>query len=498
MTMNRNLLLLLCCVGIALTPAKAQNWQEKLHVLRESLDNRDELVSKNIMESMSMRLQQDWDSIKLEKTPTRRPARKPASPPTLDEESSLIEKNIPIKIEASQKLETHRLAPDENSPKSLDFDNTPGLSHSEEMLLTRANTYGFFGTGVSLKYAPGLQFSLGVAPSRLAISQKWNQLQRAHGELVLFQLLQEAHKRKLNDWGFCQLVHKSARKLYPKDRNARALYELYMLSRAGYLSRLAKSGSRLYVLLPVLQTLYGATYLNVEGQKYYVMDFDGRPVNVAKAVALNLNYPNSKEQIDMRLTTLPDVGSHVLTRRLRFTYRGKAYNLSARMNKNLVHFFYSYPTTDWDVQLSLPASEHVKNSLVAQLRRIVRGKSEREAANMILRFVQTGLKYQTDEQQFGFENYLFAEETLYYAYSDCEDRSVLFAYLIKEVLGLEVIGLIFPGHAATAVKFRSQVSGTYLTYRGRKYVVCDPTYINSSVGMILPEVRNKNTQIVSI
>ncbi len=151
------------------------------------------------------------------------------------------------------------------------------------------------------------------------ISQKWSQLQQAHGELVLFQLMKEAHERKLNDWGFCQLIHKSAKKLYPTDSNARALYEIYMLSRAGYLSRLAKAGNRLYVLLPVKQTLYGATYLNVEGQKYYVMDFDGKAVNVSKAVALNLNYPNSREMVDMRLKTLPDVGTHVLPRRLRFS-----------------------------------------------------------------------------------------------------------------------------------------------------------------------------------
>ncbi|MEM7510919.1 MAG: hypothetical protein AAF388_08300 [Bacteroidota bacterium] len=493
--MRRILLFLLVSAGIALKPVHAQKWEEKLQSLRKSLDTKDEMVSK----SWAMRLQQEWDTVKLEQTGKRWPQSKPSDPPALEgDDDSLIEKSFPIKIDAPQKLESHRVAPEESSPKSVNFDYVPSLSQREKMLLTREQTYGFFGSGVSVRYAPGLKFTLGSSPSKFIISQKWSQLQQAHGELVLFQLMKEAQERKLNDWGFCQLIHKSAKRLYPTDANARALYEIYMLSRAGYLSRLAKAGNRLYVLLPVKQTLYGATYLNVEGQKYYVMDFDGKAVNVSKAVALNLNYPSSNEMIDMRLTTLPDVGTHVLTRRLRFSYRGKTYNLSARMNKNLVHFFYSYPTTDWDVQLSMPASEHVRNSLVAQLKRIVRGKSEREAANMILRFVQTGLKYKTDDQQFGFENYLFAEETLYYAYSDCEDRSVLYSYLIQEVLGLEVIGLIFPGHAATAVKFRSQVPGTYLTYRGRKYVVCDPTYINSSVGMILPEVRNKNTQIVSI
>ena len=49
------------------------------------------------------------------------------------------------------------------------------------------------------------------------------------------------------------------------------------------------------------------------------------------------------------------------------------------------------------------------------------------------------------------------DEPLFYPYSDCEDHSVLFAYLVRELPGLEVIGLDYPGHVATAVRF-SRVS----------------------------------------
>lgn len=40
-------------------------------------------------------------------------------------------------------------------------------------------------------------------------------------------------------------------------------------------------------------------------------------------------------------------------------------------------------------------------------------------------------------------------------------------------------------HLAAAVAFDEDVRGDYLTVNGRKFVVCDPTYIEASVGMAM-------------
>jgi hypothetical protein len=123
---------------------------------------------------------------------------------------------------------------------------------------------------------------------------------------------------------------------------------------------------------------------------------------------------------------------------------------------------------------------------------------EQRAVNFLLRFVQTSLKYKTDERQFGKENYLFPEETLHYPYSDCEDRAVLFAWLVQTLLGLDVVGLNFPGHVATAVKFNGRVSGDAITYKGNRYIVSDPTYINASAGMTMPDYKNIKPGVITI
>ena len=116
--------------------------------------------------------------------------------------------------------------------------------------------------------------------------------------------------------------------------------------------------------------------------------------------------------------------------------------------------------------------------------------------NILINFVQTAFQYQTDEQQFGYEKPFFVEELFYYPYSDCEDRSMLFSYLVRKLLGLDVVLLDYPNHIATAVCFKGNVGGDYLMVNGRKYTVCDPTYIGASIGMTMPKFKTVAAKVL--
>ena len=104
----------------------------------------------------------------------------------------------------------------------------------------------------------------------------------------------------------------------------------------------------------------------------------------------------------------------------------------------------------------------------------------------------------TDEEQFGGERPLFPDESLYYPYCDCEDRAILFSVLVRELVGLETVLLYYPGHLASAVRFETGVPGDYLLIDGRKYTVCDPTYINAGVGMTMPDYRDVTATVVRL
>ena len=56
-------------------------------------------------------------------------------------------------------------------------------------------------------------------------------------------------------------------------------------------------------------------------------------------------------------------------------------------------------------------------------------------------------------------------------------------------MGLDVVFLHYEGHLATAVAFDEDISGDYIKLNGKKYLVCDPTYINAPIGMEMPNLQ---------
>jgi len=82
---------------------------------------------------------------------------------------------------------------------------------------------------------------------------------------------------------------------------------------------------------------------------------------------------------------------------------------------------------------------------------------------------------------------MFAQETLYYDSSDSEDRAVLFSYLIKELLGFNVLGIKYNDHTSTALYI--PMDGDDIKVNGKRFVIADPTYPNAIVGQSIPKYR---------
>lgn len=130
-------------------------------------------------------------------------------------------------------------------------------------------------------------------------------------------------------------------------------------------------------------------------------------------------------------------------------------------------------------------------SLLAQVNEQIRGCSEKEAVARILHFVQYAFDYATDREQHGYEKPYFIEENFYYPKNDCEDRAILFAFLVHNLLGLDVHLVQYPGHECTAVNFSTtQMNGDGYMYKGKAFYICDPTFIGASIGQCMPGYRN--------
>jgi hypothetical protein len=61
-----------------------------------------------------------------------------------------------------------------------------------------------------------------------------------------------------------------------------------------------------------------------------------------------------------------------------------------------------------------------------------------------------------------------------------------------------VILVFYPGHLATAVAFKESVEGDYINLNGKRYTICDPTYIGAPVGETMPEMDNKTAKVICV
>ncbi len=384
-----------------------------------------------------------------------------------------------------------------NQPPIRELNKT-NLSQEEQAQLRRIQITPFFGSEQLFFYSSQMASSLSKNLALKEMQDAWDRLKNSPYHLLIKQLRYQAYHLQLDDWGYCLLVHETAKKFSPYDLNYQKLFEAFVLSYSGYVVRLSKGNGRLYLLLPSRQLLYGASKLMIQNHRFYAIDLGEQLPEVQQATAVRLPYPTSAYRaIDFHSKDLPNLPLSPIRRNFSFTYDGYTYQLDVTLNKNILDYCQTIPFTKAYIRFSTPLSISARNSLIPPLTELVEGMSDQEAVNLLLRFVQEAFEYETDSSQFGGEKYLFPEETLFAPASDCEDRSILFSYLVQEVLGLETIGLQFPGHMTTGVKFEETGTfGTYMNYNGGKYYICDPTVHDATFGRNLPELNDQKAKII--
>ena len=247
----------------------------------------------------------------------------------------------------------------------------------------------------------------------------------------------------------------------------------------------------MYVAIPFDEEIYRSQYIQVDNLSYYLLDeTDAERFQVFNKTFSGCTTPS------IRISNTPAFEENPTNNRVLSSSRYPEIRIMLKENKNLIDYYNNYPlTSKWNYYSQASLSEETKEQVYPILRSKIKGLSESEAANVLINFVQTAFEYATDQDQFGYERPLFGDETFYYPYSDCEDRSILYSILVRDLLGLDVVLLHFPGHLATAVKFTNDVKGDYLLIDDIKYVVCDPTYIGATIGMAMPEYKKEGTEI---
>lgn len=357
----------------------------------------------------------------------------------------------------------------------------------------------FYGNQLTFRIDSAFKTRLGYTINKQTISDYWATLSRADYEPLLEQLNAQRRALRLNDWAYLLLVHELVKELHPNSYNEQVLITWFIFAKDGYRARIAYDNKQVHLFMPTKQPLYAVSYFTFDGQRYYVIPFDGSDKQqLGRVYTYDGHYPDANKALDMLISTAVVTKARTGEKQLTFQYGEKNYRININYDRYTVDFLNTYPQLDIGMYFISTVRPETGKQLLEQLKPLVTGQSELEAVNRLLRFVQTAFEYQTDKEQFNEENYLFPEETLFYPYSDCEDRSILFAWLVRNLLNLKVVGLDYPGHIAAAVHFNGNVDGDGFIYSGERYVITDPTFINADAGMAMPQFKNTKPGVIPI
>lgn len=361
-------------------------------------------------------------------------------------------------------------------------------------------TFTFRGTQATVRLGDKHRFRMNDCTEE-SVAKAWEHCSKVEFDNLLFDCLELRNKYQLCDWAYLDMLRTLGRSFFGKGTNEAVLLTSYIYCQSGYKMRMARGDSgRLYLLYASKHHIYGYTYFVIDNESYYTIDCEEESLHICKAT-----FPKERP-MSLLVGKAPryDVGQ--TKERTLQSARYANVKATVQINKNLIDFYDSYPRsgseiddnfmTRWAIYANTPLAEDIKQSLYPALQQVIAGLSEKEAANRLLNFVQTGLTYEYDEKVWGDDRAFFAEESLYYPYADCEDRSVLFSRLVRDLLGLKVVLVHYPGHLATAVCFNDEVKGDFIQVNDQKFVVCDPTFIGGPVGWTMTSCRNQPTTVI--
>jgi len=355
----------------------------------------------------------------------------------------------------------------------------------------------FFGTPCEVRAGEQHRFKLKTCESN-ELATTWSQLSGEAYDHLIKDCLDMRERLQLCDWAYLLFLEQLANSFLGKGTNEATLFMAFLYCQSGYRMRLAESSGKLFLLFASEHIIYDQNYWKIENEYYYALHCPEKSLNICSAT-----FPQT-HSLSLLIPRPPLLAETETPKRNLQDNNPQGINVSVSLNKNVLDFFDTYPSsmlhgdfmTRWAYYANTPLGEKTKTQLYPTLQQLLAEKSQWEAANLLISFVQHAFEYEYDNKVWGRDRAFFAEETLYYPYSDCEDRTILFTRLVRDLLGLKVALVYYPGHLAAAVHFTEEIPGDYLLVKGSKYLICDPTYIGAPIGVSMPNMDQAKAKLI--
>lgn len=454
-------------------------WRKEIH------DDFEDFRRKNMEEFVNF-VRNPWKEFEGEK-PVPVPEEKPVPPVVIPEEDVKPKPDPkPVVIE-----EVVKPTPPVPQPKPVEpIEEVPVVE-------TKHVGFTFFGTSAKVRFDKEDAVRL-AGLTENAVADAMQKMAGEEHDNMIIDCLELRKRHALSDWAYLQMLHTLSETIYGGACNEAQLLTAYLYMQSGYRIRIATDGIRLYMLYASRHEIYGQGSFTVDGIRYYGLSELPNQLFICRA-----SFPK-EQSLSLYINTVQRLAERPSQERTIQSRRYPDLSVKVSTNLNLMDFYTTYPTsminndvcTRWAMYANTPMADGVRQQLYPQLLRCIEGKSQQQAVEMLLNWVQTGFAYEYDDKVWGHDRAFFAEESLRYPYCDCEDRSILFTRIVRDLLHLPCILVYYPGHLAAAVNFTDSVQGDFITLGGKRFVIADPTYIGAPIGRTMPDMDNMKAKVI--
>lgn len=340
----------------------------------------------------------------------------------------------------------------------------------------RSVAIDFYSEKIEIEYQTEIILPGLLIAEDISLMEYYEQMNNTPYQSLLDSLAAYKSKYDLNDWLYYELLHAVINQIFDLEGSLKKGVTLwFLLTKSGYDTRLSYHEDEVFIYAWSEEDIFETPMIMDENRKFINLSSINSSKKGPEELKLLLYRPGQGGQpFSFKLDRLPQFKAQIESKEVHFKIKEQSFRITFKTDAILYEIMKNYPAVAERAYFDIPMSETAYNSLIPKLRFMTEDKSIPEALQILVSFTRTGFAYKDDQEVFGKSKPMAAEELFHYPFSDCEDRSALFYFLVKEILNLPMLIIAYPDHLSIAVA-SEEIEGQAFTFEGRQYYICDPT-----------------------
>jgi hypothetical protein len=341
----------------------------------------------------------------------------------------------------------------------------------------------FYGNTIPITYDRLLNLPVNQQLSNELVSDFWNKFMIGNSQHLISQLMICKDRLGLNEWGYFLLVKYCSNALYPKDDSGSTLLTWSLMIRSGYDVKIGYNQLGSSVLYRTASKIFGVPKVNINQSEYYI----DQPISTFPITTYTPVHSGATGAIHLNFNQSLNFQGEVLTKKFQFLWDKKMYEFNLKYNPEVIQFLEEYPQTDPFICFNAPFTSLSKESLLKQMKPVLAGMKREESAAFLQQFVQKSFSYCPFNDLYGYDRFMFPEELLFKDQSNDKGKSLLYAWMITNLLNQKAALVEYPGFYSVAITLGQVLDGDNYLVNGKSYTIADPTFNNAPLGLVMKD-----------